>query len=116
MAEEEDFSQLPLVDQFTHKNWKARKGGYEAAAKQFDTAVTEDDPIVRQFLSDAGIWKGVVGDSNVAAQQEGLGAYISFLNIAGHSGCIRSVPWVATAHTTRLWLIFSRLTERETPR
>lgn len=91
MAEEEDFSQLPLDAQFTHKNWKARKGGYEAAVKAFDAAPSEDDPIVRQFLNDSGIWKGVVGDSNVAAQQEGLGAYISFLNIAGTSGCTRYV-------------------------
>ena len=94
MAEEEDFSQLPLADQFTHKNWKARKGGYETAVKRFDSAASEDDPIVRQFLGDSGIWKGVVGDTNVAAQQEGLGAYISFLNIAGQAGCTRSVaPW-----------------------
>lgn len=87
----EDFSQLPLADQFTHKNWKARKGGYEAASKAFDTAQSEDDAIVRQFISDSGIWKGVVSDSNVAAQQEGLGALCSFLNIAGKDGCTRHV-------------------------
>lgn len=90
MAEqEEDFSSLPLSDRFAHKNWKVRKEGYEAAAKEFNGAVGENDPVVRQFTNDAGIWKGVVADSNVAAQQEGLGALCAFLDIAGSQGCAR---------------------------
>ncbi|KAF2471863.1 ARM repeat-containing protein [Lindgomyces ingoldianus] len=88
--QEEDFSSLPLPDRFIHKNWKVRKEGYEAAAKEFDIAPSEADPVVRQFIQDANIWKGVVGDSNVAAQQEGLGALCSFLQIAGTSGCTRT--------------------------
>lgn len=87
---EEDFSALPLPDRFVHKNWKVRKEGYEAAAKEFDIAASEADPVVRQFIQDSGIWKGVVADSNVAAQQEGLGALCSFLQIAGTQGCIRT--------------------------
>ena len=87
--QEEDFSSLPLPDRFTHKNWKVRKEGYEAAAKEFDIAQSEADPVVRQFIQDAGIWKGVVADSNVAAQQEGLGALCSFLQISGTQGCTR---------------------------
>ncbi|RAR16495.1 spindle pole body component alp14 [Stemphylium lycopersici] len=90
MADEEDFSSLPLPDRFTHKNWKVRKEGYEAAAKEFSLAASESDPVVRQFINDASIWKGVVGDSNVAAQQEGLGALCAFLDIAGHQGCTRT--------------------------
>lgn len=90
MAEEvEDFSALPLPDRFTHKNWKVRKEGYEAATKEFTNAASESEPVVRQFVNDASIWKGVVGDSNVAAQQEGLGALCAFLDIAGRDGCIR---------------------------
>ncbi|KAF2001990.1 ARM repeat-containing protein [Amniculicola lignicola CBS 123094] len=88
--EQEDFSALPLPDRFIHKNWKVRKEGYEAAAKEFDLAASEHDPVVRQFINDAGIWKGVVGDSNVAAQQEGLGALCSFLQIAGREGATRT--------------------------
>jgi hypothetical protein len=87
--QEEDFSLLPLPDRFLHKNWKVRKEAYEAAAKEFGLAASESDPIVRQFINDAGIWKGVVGDSNVAAQQEGLGALCAFLDIAGTQGCTR---------------------------
>jgi XMAP215/Dis1/CLASP, TOG domain len=90
MAEkEEDFSQLPLPDRFTHKNWKVRKEGYEDAAKQFDLAQSENDPVVRQFILDPNLWKSAVADSNVAAQQEALGSLVSFLNIAGIQGCTR---------------------------
>ncbi|KAF2203976.1 ARM repeat-containing protein [Delitschia confertaspora ATCC 74209] len=88
--QEEDFSQLPLPDRFTHKNWKVRKEGYEAATKEFNLAASESDPIVRQFIQDASIWKGVVGDSNVAAQQEGLAALCAFLQISGTTGCTRT--------------------------
>jgi hypothetical protein len=89
--QEEDFSALPLADRFAHKNWKVRKEAYEAAVKEFDAAQSEKDDVVRQFILDPGLWKGAVGDSNVAAQQEALGALISFLNIAGIQGCTRSV-------------------------
>ncbi|KAH7083188.1 armadillo-type protein [Paraphoma chrysanthemicola] len=88
--QEEDFSSLPLPDRFIHKNWKVRKEAYEAAAKEFSLAASEGEPIVRQFINDASIWKGVVGDSNVAAQQEGLGALCAFLEISGQSGCTRT--------------------------
>jgi hypothetical protein len=87
--QEEDFSSLPLPDRFTHKNWKVRKDAYEAATKEFSIAPSEHEPIVRQFVNDASIWKGVVGDSNVAAQQEGLAALCAFLEIAGRDGCTR---------------------------
>lgn len=89
MAEEEDFSSLPLIDRWTHKNWKVRKEAYEAAAKTFDLAQSESDPTVRQFILDANLWKNGVSDSNVAAQQEALGALCSFLQVAGTQGCTR---------------------------
>lgn len=91
MAEkaEEDFSSLPLPDRFAHKNWKVRKEGYEAAGKHFDSAQSEQDPTIREFINDSGLWKAAVGDSNVAAQQEALGALCSFLQIAGTQGCTR---------------------------
>jgi hypothetical protein len=89
--QEEDFSALPLTERFVHKNWKVRKEAYEAAAKEFDGAQSESDPVVDDFIRDPGLWKNAVGDSNVAAQQEALGSLISFLNIAGPKGCTRSV-------------------------
>ncbi|EXJ63938.1 hypothetical protein A1O7_00273 [Cladophialophora yegresii CBS 114405] len=80
---EEDFSKLPLVDRFNHKNWKARKGGYEAAAAEFEKTPDEADPAFRPFLQDPGLWKSAAGDSNVAAQQDGLAALCAFLKYGG---------------------------------
>lgn len=85
MGDQEEFSQLPLTEQFTHKNWKARKGGYETATKDFKTA-QPSDPTLREFILDSGLWKGAVADSNVAAQQEALQAYNAFLDAAGTEG------------------------------
>ncbi|GKZ45629.1 microtubule-associated protein, microtubule dynamics during spindle orientation [Aspergillus brasiliensis] len=59
MAEEEDFSSLPLTDRFSHK-------------------------------VNPGLWKGAVADSNVAAQQEGLGSYCAFLKFGGVQACVRT--------------------------
>jgi protein STU2 len=92
MAEqEEDFSSLPLLDRWVHKNWKARKDAYLEAANSFDEARSEGDPLVRQFTNDTSLWKSAVSDSNVAAQQEALGALCSFLHIAGVQGATRYV-------------------------
>lgn len=91
MAEEEvDYSQLPLPDRFQHKNWKVRKEGYEAAVKAFEVTPDESDPVFRPFNSDSGLWKGAAGDSNVAAQQEGLAALCAFLKYGGSQGAQRS--------------------------
>ncbi|EED17434.1 spindle pole body component, putative [Talaromyces stipitatus ATCC 10500] len=87
---EEDYSSLPLPDRFTHKVWKARKGGYEDAAKQFEKTPDESDPVFAPFLQDPSLWKGAVADSNVAAQQEGLAAYCAFLKYGGVQACTRS--------------------------
>lgn len=88
MAEEEDFSKLPLSERFAHKNWKVRKEAYEAATKEFKTA-QETDPIIKDFTYDSGLWKAATADSNVAAQQEALAALCAFLEIAGTQGCTR---------------------------
>lgn len=85
MGDAEEFAKLPLTEQFTHKNWKARKGGYETATKDFKVA-QPSDPTLREFILDSGLWKGAVADSNVAAQQEALNAYNAFLDAAGTEG------------------------------
>ena len=87
---EEDFSQLPLPDRFTHKNWKVRKEGYEAAVKEFEVTPDESAPVFRSFLQDSSLWKGAAGDSNVAAQQEGLAALCAFLKYAGPQAASRT--------------------------
>ncbi len=91
MADEDDFSSLPLTDAWVHKNWKARKGAYERASKAFAGAMSENDPIVRQFVNEPGLWKSAVSDTHIAAHQDALGALCSFLNVAGVMGCTRCV-------------------------
>ena len=89
-AQEEDFSQLPLPDRFAHKNWKVRKEGYEAATKEFELTPDESDPAFRPFIQDPNLWKAAAGDSNVAAQQEGLAALCAFLKFGGQQAAARS--------------------------
>ncbi|KIL85121.1 hypothetical protein FAVG1_11550 [Fusarium avenaceum] len=90
MAEEEDFSSIPLADRFTHKVWKVRKGAYEEAAKQFEKSPDESDPCFRPFLNDPSLWNKAVLDSNVAAQQEAVTALVAFLKYGGRDCCLRS--------------------------
>ncbi len=89
-ATPEDFSTLPFSDRFTHKNWKVRKEGYEAAAKEFGRDPDESDPVSKPFLQDSGLWKDAAGDSNVAAQQEGLTALCAFLKYGGPQAASRT--------------------------
>lgn len=70
--------------------WKVRKGAYEEASKQFALTPDESDPFFRPFLSDVGLWKSAVLDSNVAAQQEGVIALCAFLKYAGRDACLRT--------------------------
>ncbi|KAK6376695.1 hypothetical protein LTR64_000073 [Lithohypha guttulata] len=90
MAEEEDYSQLPFPDRFQHKNWKVRKEAYEAAAKAFEVSPDENDPVFEPFNSDSSLWKGAAGDSNVAAQQDGLAALCAYLKYGSVRGAQRS--------------------------
>ncbi|PYH46879.1 putative spindle pole body component [Aspergillus saccharolyticus JOP 1030-1] len=87
---EEDFSSLPLPERFAHKNWKVRKEGYEDAKQQFEKTPDESHPVFTPFIQDPGLWKGAVADSNVAAQQEGLGAYCAFVKFGGVQACTRT--------------------------
>lgn len=97
MAEEEaDYSQLPLTERFVHKNWKVRKEGYEAAVKAFETTPDESDPIFAPFDFDSSLWKAVAGDSNVAAQQEGLAALCAYLKYGSKQGATRSRSYAVT--------------------
>ncbi|KAF3905369.1 hypothetical protein ABW21_db0201741 [Orbilia brochopaga] len=70
--QEEDYSSLPLTDRATHKIWKVRKQAYEDITKEFEKSGSESDACFRPWLNDPSIWKSIVADSNVAAQQEGI--------------------------------------------
>ena len=94
---EEDASQLPYTDRFGHKNWKIRKEGYEAAAKEFEPTTSESDPVFKQFLQDPSLWKNAASDSNVAAQQEGLVALGAFLKYGGPQAASRTRGYAVEA-------------------
>ena len=40
---------------------------------------------------DGGLWKKIVTDSNVAAQQDGIAALCAFLKYGGDAACTRYV-------------------------
>ncbi|KAL1836634.1 hypothetical protein VTJ49DRAFT_4831 [Mycothermus thermophilus] len=90
MAEEEDYSSLPLTDRWVHKVWKVRKQAYEQAAQQFEKTPDEYDPAFRPFVQDPSLWKSAAADSNVAAQQEGLAALCAFLKFGSRDGALRA--------------------------
>ncbi|KAK3306156.1 armadillo-type protein [Chaetomium strumarium] len=90
MADEEDYSSLPLTDRWVHKVWKVRKQAYEEAAQQFEKTPDEYDPAFRPFTQDPSLWKSAAADSNVAAQQEGLAALCAFLKFGGRDGALRA--------------------------
>ncbi|KAK6503925.1 Microtubule-associated protein, microtubule dynamics during spindle orientation [Arthrobotrys conoides] len=89
---EEDYSSLPLADRVTHKIWKVRKQAYEDTTKEFERSGSETDNCFRLWLNDASIWKGIVADSNVAAQQEGINCLHAFLQFGGTNAGARSRP------------------------
>lgn len=90
MAEEEDFSSLPLTDRWVHKIWKVRKQAYEDAKKEFELSPDEYAPVFKPFLLDSSLWKGAVADSNVAAQQDGIAAYCAFLKFGSKEHATRT--------------------------
>ncbi|KAL2150417.1 hypothetical protein VTH82DRAFT_6980 [Thermothelomyces myriococcoides] len=90
MAEEEDYSSLPLTERWVHKVWKVRKQAYEEAAQQFEKTPDEYDPAFEPFTRDPSLWKSAAADSNVAAQQEGLAALCAFLKFASSDAGLRA--------------------------
>ncbi|KAK6533220.1 Microtubule-associated protein, microtubule dynamics during spindle orientation [Arthrobotrys megalospora] len=89
---EEDYSSLPLTDRVTHKIWKVRKQAYEDTTKEFERSGSETDSCFRLWLNDPSIWKAIVADSNVAAQQEGINCLHAFLQFGGPNAGTRSRP------------------------
>lgn len=90
MAEEEDFSSLPITDRWVHKVWKVRKQAYEDITKEFEVTPDEYAPVFKPFLQDSSLWKSAVADSNVAAQQDGIAAYCAFLKFGSKEHSTRT--------------------------
>lgn len=54
----------------------------------------ESDPCFRPFLDSPGVFKKIVTDSNVVAQEMGLSALVSFLEFGGPQACLRYVHYL----------------------
>ncbi|KAI3637761.1 hypothetical protein MIR68_004410 [Amoeboaphelidium protococcarum] len=74
MAEEQDFTKLPLDQLLSHKLWKARVQGYE----QLSQVVLKDGKIPPFALD---VIKTCCGDSNVAAQESALQLLLSIIQV-----------------------------------
>ncbi|XP_014295332.1 protein mini spindles isoform X1 [Microplitis demolitor] len=83
MEEETEFTKLPVEDRCVHKSWKARVHGYDECTKKFGCIDDEKSPEWNKFL---GLIKKFVVDSNVAAQEKGLEAALTFIENAACAG------------------------------
>ncbi|KIO34814.1 hypothetical protein M407DRAFT_63913 [Tulasnella calospora MUT 4182] len=82
---EEDFSSIPLLDRVSHNNWKARLNAYEALPKTFSLTTSDSDPTFRPYLSDPGLLKKIVTDSNAVAQEKGVEAICALVQYSGEN-------------------------------
>ncbi|KAI9292125.1 ARM repeat-containing protein [Neoconidiobolus thromboides FSU 785] len=67
---DEDFRSLSIDDKIKHKNWKARKEGYEELAKEFTKLDAEAE--AHGFTKYTSDLINMAKDSNMAAQESGL--------------------------------------------
>ena len=57
-------------------------------AKQFSLSISDNDPVF-DVVRDVSVWKGIVGDPNVAAQEDGVDALVKYLEFASTSDGVR---------------------------
>lgn len=57
---------------------------------KFTTSPSEADPIFAPFLDNPGLYKKIVGDTNVVAQDQGIQSLAAFLQFGGTQACLRT--------------------------
>jgi cytoskeleton-associated protein 5 len=62
---------------------------YQEITSQFQKSPSEDDPVFKPFLSSPDLFKKIVTDTNVVAQESGIAALCAFLEYGGTQACIR---------------------------
>ncbi|KAJ2714647.1 hypothetical protein H4R23_005740, partial [Coemansia sp. Cherry 401B] len=82
MADEEDFSSLPLEQRLEHKVWKVRMNAYTDLAKELRQLDPERES--GKFGGFESLLGKIVLDGNMAAQETGLLAVIAFVENAPH--------------------------------
>lgn len=55
----------------------------------FTKSASETDACFRPFLDNPGIYKKIVTDSNVVAQEAGISSLVAFLEFGGSEACLR---------------------------
>lgn len=85
MADEEDYSSLPIEEKIVHKVWKVRQDGYNALNDQFTKSRSSDDSCFDIFNQRPELVKQIVVDSNVVAQEAGIQALCLFFEFGGSS-------------------------------
>jgi hypothetical protein len=58
--------------------------------KQFTSSGSESDGCFRPFVDNPGIYKKIVTDSNVVAQETGVSSLCAFLEFGGTNACLRT--------------------------
>ncbi|KAG5420821.1 hypothetical protein I9W82_002702 [Candida metapsilosis] len=86
MAEEVDFTTLPLEERLDHKVWKARLSAYEELSKQYESSRNDRDPVFTSQPPD--VFKKFLTDSNVVAQEAGYKAFINYLKFGGNASVV----------------------------
>ncbi|KAJ2788327.1 hypothetical protein GGI18_003019, partial [Coemansia linderi] len=80
MADEEDYSALPLEQRLTHKAWKARADAYAHLTKELKQL--DADRQAGQFNIYENYLSKMILDTNMAAQEAGLATAIAFVQNA----------------------------------
>ncbi|CCG22963.1 hypothetical protein CORT_0D01150 [Candida orthopsilosis Co 90-125] len=83
MAEEVDYTTLPLEERLDHKVWKARLSAYEELSKQFESSRNDQDTVFTSQSPD--LFKRILTDSNVVAQEAGYKTFINYLTFGGNA-------------------------------
>ncbi|EAZ63615.2 hypothetical protein PICST_80533 [Scheffersomyces stipitis CBS 6054] len=83
MSEEPDYSSLPLEERLVHKVWKVRLEAYEETRTQIESSRNENDVCFQNFNSHPELFKQIVTDSNVVAQESGLKLLVNYLQFGG---------------------------------
>ncbi|GJJ12392.1 hypothetical protein Clacol_006634 [Clathrus columnatus] len=83
--QEEDFSQIPILERLKHKNWKARLSAYEQLLKTFQATGSDTDPAFKPYISNPDLLKNMVMDTNAVAQEKGVECVVVFVKYAGET-------------------------------
>lgn len=79
---DEDYSNLPVSERLGHKVWKVRLGAYEEIAREFEKSRSEHDECFGAY-GDPHLYKKIVTDANVVAQETGIAALNAYLQYGG---------------------------------